>query len=248
MTTWISGQIIKVNHWTKNLFTLIINAPINTFIPGQFAKLGLKINNKRIQRAYSYVNAPNNLNLEFYLVNIENGKLSPSLFMLCPGDNIMISKEAYGNFILENIPNCNTLWMLATGTGIGPYLSMLEFKKGLQRFTNIILVHAVRSFDNINYLPLIRKIKKHYKEKIKIQMIFSREIIKHSLTGRLPNLIKSGLLEKYVGFELNARESHVMLCGNPNMIREVQELLQKTRGMKNNLKNQPGQITKEQYW
>ncbi|AKC60738.1 ferredoxin--NADP(+) reductase [Blochmannia endosymbiont of Camponotus (Colobopsis) obliquus] len=249
MTTWTTGKIIQITHWTKHLFTIILHAAINPFIPGQFAKLKLKTtNNKHIQRAYSYVNTPNNINLEFYLVSIPNGKLSPLLYVLRPGDEILISKEAYGTFILETIPNCHTLWMLATGTGIGPYLSILEYGQGLQRFTNIVLVHAVRFVKHLNYLPHMLRLKKKYKKKIKIQTILSQETMPNSLTGRLPYLIKNGLLEQAVGLTLAVNNSHVMLCGNPHMVYDVQELLKKTRGMKNNIKNKIGQITKEKYW
>jgi ferredoxin--NADP+ reductase len=114
------------------------------FTAGQFAKLGLDVDGERVQRAYSYVNAPGNPDLEFYLVTVPEGKLSPRLAALKPGDEVQVVSEAAGFFVLEEVPDCDTLWMLATGTAIGPYLSILEEGKDLDRFKNLVLVHAAR--------------------------------------------------------------------------------------------------------
>ncbi|SUI42432.1 Ferredoxin--NADP reductase [Serratia marcescens] len=100
----------------------MVNAPIDPFTAGQFAKLALEIDGERVQRAYSYVNAPDDANLEFYLVTVPEGKLSPRLNQLRPGSDVMVTKEAAGFFVLDEVPDCDTLWMLATGTAIGPYI------------------------------------------------------------------------------------------------------------------------------
>ncbi|WP_348666429.1 ferredoxin--NADP(+) reductase [Arsenophonus symbiont of Ornithomya chloropus] len=248
MTTWIKGKIIKNQKWNNSLFSLIINASIEPFIPGQFAKLALEINGERIQRAYSYVNAPNEKKLEFYLIKIPSGKLSPHLAILNTGDSIYITKKSSGFFLLEKLPTAKNLWMLSTGTAIGPFLSILQFGKDLSRFYQIILVHAVRYSKDLSYLPLIKKLEKKYKGKLKIQIIVSRENITGALNGRIPKLIENGQLEKSVQTTINRSDSHVMLCGNPNMVKDTQNLLKMQRGMKKNLRTQLGQITSEQYW
>ncbi|WMY96075.1 MAG: FAD-binding oxidoreductase [Arsenophonus sp.] len=248
MTTWIKGNIIKNHKWNNSLFSLIINASIEPFIPGQFAKLALEINGQRIQRAYSYVNAPNEKKLEFYLIKVPYGKLSPHLAELNTGDSIYITKKSAGFFLLEMLPTANTLWMLSTGTAIGPFLSILQFGKNLSRFHKIILVHAVRYYKDLSYLSLIKKLEKKYKGKLKVQTIVSRENITGALKGRIPKLIENGDLEKSVKATLNPLNSHVMLCGNPNMVKDTQNLLKIQRGMKKNLRSQIGQITSEQYW
>jgi ferredoxin/flavodoxin---NADP+ reductase len=189
MATWVTGNVVQVKHWTTSLFSLIVHAPVDPFIAGQFTKLGLAINGEKVQRAYSYVNAPRNEKLEFYLSTVTEGKLSPSLQTLQPGESLMVTKEAVGCFILSEIPPCNNLWMLATGTALGPYLSILEQGEGLERFNNIVLVHAVKFAQNLSYLPQMLHLQLRYKGKLRVQTVVSREQAPGSLTGRVPFLI-----------------------------------------------------------
>lgn len=126
MAEWVNGKVTQVKQWTDGLFSTVVNAPIDPFTAGQFAKLALEIDGERVQRAYSYVNAPDDANLEFYLVTVPEGKLSPRLSQLQPCSEVMVTKEAAGFFVLDEVPDCDTLWMLATGTAIGPYLSILQ--------------------------------------------------------------------------------------------------------------------------
>lgn len=248
MAEWITGTVSHIEHWTDSLFSLQIRAPIHKFTAGQFAKLGLMIGDERIQRAYSYVNAPSHALLEFYLVNVPDGKLSPYLHALQPGEPVLLTEEAAGFFVLEEVPDCETLWMLATGTAIGPYLSILQEGKDLTRFANIVLVHAVRYDKDLSYLPLMRELEQRYRGKLKIQTVVSRQQSKGSLTGRIPTLIAEGLLEASVGLPIDANTSHVMLCGNPQMVKDTQQLLKDQREMRKHLRRRPGHITSEQYW
>lgn len=248
MADWVKGKVTQVQHWTDSLFSLTVRAPVAPFTAGQFTKLGLEIDGERVQRAYSYVNAPSNPNLEFYLVNVPEGKLSPRLHVMQPGDEVMLVSEAAGFFVLDEIPDCKTLWMLATGTAIGPYLSILQEGKGLERFDNIVLLHAVRYASDLSYLPLMQTLQQRYEGKLRIQTVVSRETIAGSLTGRVPALIESGELEAAVGLPMNTETSHVMLCGNPQMVRDTQQLLKDTRQMSKHLRRRPGHMSAEHYW
>ncbi|MGD8108550.1 ferredoxin--NADP(+) reductase [Pantoea sp. FN0302] len=248
MAEWVNGSVTEVTHWTDSLFSIKVNAPVTPFTAGQFAKLALEIEGERVQRAYSYVNAPADPALEFYLVNVPEGKLSPRLHALQPGDRVMVTKEAAGFFVLEEIPECQTLWMLATGTAIGPYLSILQQGEGLERFQNLVLVHAARYAADLSYLPLMQQLEQRYNGTLRIQTVVSREESPGSLTGRVPALIASGELERAVGLPMEADSSHVMLCGNPQMVRDTQQLLKETRAMNKHLRRKPGHITSEHYW
>ena len=248
MANWITGEVISITDWTDALFSLKITAPIKPFVAGQFAKLALEIDGERIQRAYSYVNSPDDNQLEFYFVNVPNGRLSPKLAALKPGDPLLITDEAAGFFILDEIPDCKTLWMLSTGTAIGPFLSILQYAHGLERFENIVLVHAVRYQADLSYLPLMQQLAAQYPNKLRILTIVSREQVEGSLFGRVPALIENGELEQAVGLTLNADDSHVMLCGNPEMVRDTRDTLKNTRNMNKHLRRKPGHITSEQYW
>ncbi|WP_313655764.1 ferredoxin--NADP(+) reductase [Pantoea sp.] len=248
MAEWVNAEVKEVKNWTDALFSLRVNAPIDPFVAGQFAKLALEIDGERVQRAYSYVNAPSDDLLEFYLVTVPEGKLSPHLQALQPGDQVMVTKDAAGFFVLDEVPDCKTLWMLATGTAIGPYLSMLQQGEGVDRFENIVLVHATRYAADLSFLPLMQQLQQRYPGRLHIQTVVSREAVPGSLTGRVPALIENGELERATGLKLDADSSHVMLCGNPQMVRDTQQLLKETRGMRKHLKRKPGHITSEHYW
>lgn len=248
MAEWVNAEVKEVKNWTDALFSLRVNAPIDPFVAGQFAKLALEIDGERVQRAYSYVNAPSDDLLEFYLVTVPEGKLSPHLQALQPGDQVMVTKEAAGFFVLDEVPDCKTLWMLATGTAIGPYLSMLQQGEGVDRFENIVLVHATRYAADLSFLPLMQQLQQRYPGRLHIQTVVSREAVPGSLTGRVPALIENGELERATGLKLDADNSHLMLCGNPQMVRDTQQLLKETRGMRKHLKRKPGHITSEHYW
>ena len=248
MADWVTGKVTKVQFWTDALFSLTLHAPVHPFTAGQFAKLGLDIDGERVQRAYSYVNAPDNPDLEFYLVTVPDGKLSPRLAALKPGDEVQIVSDAAGFFVLDEIPDCDTLWMLATGTAIGPYLSILQQGEGMARFEHIVLVHAARYAADLSYLPLMQQLAERYNGKLRIQTVVSRETAPGALTGRVPALIESGQLEQAVGLPITAENSHIMLCGNPQMVRDTQQLLKDTREMRKHLRRKPGHITSEHYW
>lgn len=248
MADWVTGKVTNIEFWTDTLFSLTVHAPVHPFTAGQFTKLGLEIDGERVQRAYSYVNAPGNPELEFYLVTVPDGKLSPRLAALKPGDEVQVVSEAAGFFVLEEIPTCDTLWMLATGTALGPYLSILQEGRDLDRFRHLVLVHAVRYAADLSYLPLMRELEQRYRGKLRIQTVVSRETVAGSLTGRIPALIDSGALESAVGLTMTGENSHVMLCGNPQMVRDTQQLLKETRQMTKHLRRRPGHMTAEHYW
>ncbi|WAI18291.1 MAG: ferredoxin--NADP(+) reductase [Buchnera aphidicola (Acyrthosiphon caraganae)] len=252
MNPWINADVLTVKRWTKNLFSLILNAPIEPFYAGQFTKLALynnhTLNKNKIQRAYSYVNAPNEKILEIYIVRVLNGQLSNLLYNLNTGDKVFIKKKSFGFFIIDEIPDCEILWMFATGTGIGPYFSILKEGKNMDRFNHIVLTHAVRYQNELTYLPLMKELDQKYNGKLKIQTITSREKNKNSLFGRIPSLLKSEILEKNIGLSINPETSHVMLCGNPSMVKDTFLFLKKNRKMEKHLRRKKGNITMENYW
>lgn len=248
MAEWVTGTVTDVKRWTNSLCSLKVNAQVSPFKAGQFTKLALNINGERVQRAYSYVNAPNSDDLEFYLVKVPQGKLSPLLYDLNLGDELLLVNQATGFFVLAEIPTCHTLWMIATGTGLSPYLSILQNGQDLARFEKLILVYAVRYATDLSYLPLMKQLELHYRGKLTTVTIISREKAQGSLYGRIPQLISSGALEHEAGHLFNPQQSHVMLCGNPQMISETRTLLIESRAMQKHLRRQPGHITSENYW
>ncbi|QIQ42134.1 MAG: ferredoxin--NADP(+) reductase [Buchnera aphidicola (Microlophium carnosum)] len=252
MNPWINADVLMVKKWTKNLFSLILHAAIEPFYAGQFTKLAVHKSNtsneNKIQRAYSYVNAPSEKNLEIYIVRVINGQLSNLLYNLKSGDIIYIKKKSCGFFIINEIPDCKVLWMFATGTGIGPYCSILKEAKNIDRFNHIVLIHAVRYQYELTYLPLMKELHKKYNGKLIIQTVTSRDKNKHSLTGRIPFLLKHKILEEHIGLSINPQTSHVMLCGNPFMVKDTFLFLKNNRNMEKHLRRKKGNITMENYW
>ncbi|CAL4044024.1 Flavodoxin/ferredoxin--NADP reductase [Buchnera aphidicola (Anoecia corni)] len=250
MSNWTTAKIIKIKKWTEQLFTVFMTANIDDFIPGQFSKISILTDSKkRIQRAYSYVNPPNNNILEFYISRISEGCLSPTLYSLKPKDKVFITKKSFGCFTLNNIISCKILWMIATGTAIGPYLSILQQKsKEVKKFKHIILIHAVRYSQDLTYLNTIKKLENMYHGKLIFKSIISREKIKESLFGRIPYLLLTKQLEKSVNYFISPHTSHVMLCGNPNMVKETCYILQNKYNMTKNFKTNHGNISSENYW
>jgi ferredoxin--NADP+ reductase len=138
--------------------------------------------------------------------------------------------------------------MFATGTAIGPYCSILQEGKNINRFKNIVLIHAVRYKNELTYLPLMNKLYKNYNGKLKIETIVSREKTNDSLNGRIPFLLKNHILEKKIGLKINCNDSHVMLCGNPSMVKDTYLFLKEDRFMQKHLRRKQGHITMENYW
>src|SRR5437762_9573279 len=134
MQKWVEGTVVKQKRWTQTLFSLRVEADVAAFEPGQFAKLALAVEGEMIARPYSFVNAPKERPHEFYYVTLPEGPLTQRLCKLEPGDAIYLAPRPSGFFMLSEIPDAANLWMISTGTGIGPFLSMLKTDAPWTRF------------------------------------------------------------------------------------------------------------------
>ncbi|QBL10337.1 ferredoxin--NADP reductase [Rheinheimera sp. D18] len=246
MAQWLSCTVTDNHHWHANLFSLKVKAPHFDFIAGQFVRLALDTPSGRVQRAYSLVNSPGQNELEFLVSTVADGNLSPLLQQLKMGDNIEVSQPASGFFILDEVPDGNNLWLISSGTGIGPYLSMLGTHGIWQRFKHIVLVHTVRTVADLAYREYIHNCQRQYPGQLYYQPIVTREAHSGALDKRIPELIQTNELQHACAQTLD-EQSQIMLCGNPQMITETRTLLE-TMGLKKNLRRAPGNITVEQYW
>ena len=247
MSIWVEGSVVENIHWTENLFSLKIDAPIEKFKAGQFTSLGLDFEGERIARPYSFLSAPGKQPIEFFFYTAIDGVLSNAMTNLKFGDKIFVKREANGFFTLEEVPGGETLWLLATGTVVAPYFSILETEEPWRRFKKIVLVHAVRGAADLRYQNLINKFSDTFHDRFIFRAFVSRESSATALPGRIPAAIIDGMLEKSVGIELSADDSQIMLCGNPDMITDSITAL-KSKGLKKHRRRNPGQITVEKYW
>jgi ferredoxin--NADP+ reductase len=251
MSSWVEGRVAFVRRWTDNLFSLGVDAPEVTFAAGQFARLALPAppgsKEPMLGRPYSFVNPPHRSPHEFYLVVVPEGPLSPRLVALKPGDRVWMLATANGFFTVEELPEAESLWCLATGTGLGPFLSMLRSEAPWEKFPRIVLVHAVRYARELTYRDAIAEIAREHAGAFTFVPIVSREECAGALRGRIPALIDDGRLEARTGITLTPENAHAMLCGNPQMIEDVQAVLAK-RGMRRHRRKEPGHFTVESYW
>ena len=238
---WLSGKVIENRHWTESLFSLRVEAPRISFQAGQFVRIALDINGERIARAFSFVNPAEDPVLEFYGIVVPEGPLSPRLAKLTPGEALYIAHNPAGFLVLSELPDAETLWLISTGTGLAPFLSLLRTEALWQRFRNVVLVHAVRYARELTYREVIAKSRARY-----ISFV-SRESAAGALAGRIPAAISDGRLEAAAGLELAPGNSHVMLCGNPHMLKDATAALV-ARGMRKHRRRTPGHITVESFW
>lgn len=246
MTNWVIGKVVEVNWWTPSLFSLKIAADIKNFTAGQFTKLALDVDGKRIARAYSFVNAPSDPLLEFYVIEVHNGALSHPLAQLKEGDNVWVYSKPSGYFTLDELPKADMLWMLSTGTAIGPYLSILSDGKLWKQFSRVVLVHGVRLNTDLCYQEQIRATEKLFEQFTYVPLV-SREKPEVGLGGRVTDILKNGQLLNHCQLDTLPTDSHFMLCGNPDMVKDTTLLLQQL-GFKKHRRVEPGHITVEQYW
>ena len=244
---WVEGRVLERIEWTPTLFSLRVAAELAPYKAGQFTKLALEQGDRRVQRAYSFVNPPSAPYHEFYFVEIPDGELTPSLGSLQAGDSLLVQSLATGFLTLDEVPAGRDLWLLSTGTAIGPFLSMLADGEAFNRFENLVLVHGVRKGEELSYQDLIASFAEQYGARFRYVPFVSREPWPDAMAGRIPAAIANGQLQARVELEFSPELSQVLICGNPEMVKETQQTLL-ALGLAKNLRRAPGNISAENYW
>ncbi|KVW94221.1 ferredoxin--NADP reductase [Thiobacillus denitrificans] len=247
MVQWVEGHVVGKTTWSQRLVSLQVDADIAPFEAGQFIKLGLEVGAEAVGRPYSLVNAPGERPLEFCFSVVPGGPLSKRLAALNAGDSILVAPHASGFLILREVISGSHLWLIASGTGIGPFLSILKTAEPWQRFERIVLVHAARLVSELMYRDTISEFAETHTDKFVFIPFVSREPTDFALPGRIPQAIENGQLETRAGIKFSAAQSQIMLCGNPQMVDEIQQLLIE-RGLKKHRRREPGNISVESYW
>jgi ferredoxin/flavodoxin---NADP+ reductase len=245
--TWIETKIVSRRDWAPGLMSLSLEAGPAAFVPGQFISLGLDLGENRVKRSYSLASAPADA-CEVYLSLVPEGVLTPALFARGPGDGVWLDDRALGFFTLDHVPAAERLWMIATGTGLGPFVAMLRSPTVWQRFSRIVVVHGARYVSHLGYASeLARLVEQNPAQLAYVPALTREEPPPGVLAGRLPALIASGELERRLELGFDPARDHVLLCGNPAMISEVQSVLG-ARGLAKHRPRKPGQISIESYW
>ena len=252
---YTTETITQVRPWTESLFSFRTTRDRGyRFVPGQFARLGVRDhdNDTVVWRAYSIASANYDEHLEFFSVVVPNGAFTSRLSRLREGDPIYIERKSYGFLTTDRFQQGRDLWMLATGTGLAPFLSILHDFETWEQYENLILVQSVRTQQELAYEDLIRSFDKseYYAEhahKLRYARIVTREPVPGAFRDRVTKLLVSGVLEENVGVKLDHDRSRIMLCGNPEMVEDSRKILVE-RGYRLSRRGDPGHLAVENYW
>lgn len=272
--------VLSKTTWTPNLFSFTVSRPDSfKFTAGQFVRLGVNPSQLKyykqlsvvadtddddeeldetldedIFRAYSIVSSPFDEVLEFFSIVIPDGAFTSQLQHLEVGDELLLNTMPFGFLTLARYqkPLPKDLWLLATGTGLAPFLSMLQDLKTWEDYEHIVLAYSARSTEELAYIDKIESLQEDFGSlvdnpaKLIFIPIVTREPVEGALTERLPKLLLDGTLQERAGIALDVDSTHVMLCGNPDMVEDTKETL-KSLGLVMNRRGE-GNIAVENYW
>ncbi len=221
-----------VHHWTDRLFSFkTTRDPSFRFINGQFAMIGLLVNNKPLLRAYSMVSANYDENLEFLSIKVPDGPLTSRLQHIKVGERIIVGRKATGTLLQDNLVPGKTLWLLATGTGLAPFMSIIKDPDAYERYERVVLVHGCRDVAEFAYADFITKElpeNEFFGEAAKQKLLYyptaTREAFRNQ--GRITDLIRNGKLFADLGQPaFDIEHDRVMLCGSPAMLADLREIM-----------------------
>jgi ferredoxin/flavodoxin---NADP+ reductase len=243
--------VLSVKHWSDTLFSFTTTrAQGLRFSNGHFVMLGLEVEGRPLLRAYSVVSANHEEHLEFYSIKVPNGPLTSRLQHLKPGDSVLISQKPTGTLILNTLLPGKRLYLLATGTGLAPFMSIIRDPETYERFEHVVLVHGVRYVKELGYSDYIKnELPKHeyLGELVQKQLHYyptvTREPFEHQ--GRITDLIANGKLAADLGLpELDPAQDRVMICGSPSMLSDLTTSLE-ARNFVEGASHSPGHYTIE---
>ena len=246
MIQWQDATVVSKHQWDTDLYSLTIHCeqPV-TFKPGQFLNIGLQHNNETLYRPYSLVNTPDQENLTIHFNAVRGGKFSPLLAQLSAGDNVLVPAKGGGLLTLDATPKRRQLWLCATGTGIGPFLSLLRSQALWQTFEQIIVCYATKTRDGMAYFDELANYRTQYPKQYHFLPYTTQQSADDSQQQRFTTALINGDLDRL--FPINAKDSHFMLCGNSAMINEMSDLLTE-KGLSPHSRLQAGNISIEKYF
>lgn len=234
MSAFNSQQVLSVTHWNESLFSFTTTRDDSfRFENGQFVMIGLEHNGKPLLRAYSITSANYEEHLEFFSIKVPNGPLTSLLQHIKVGDSVLVGKKPTGTLLLADLKPGRNLFLLSTGTGLAPFISLIQDPETYEKFEKIILVHGVRTVSDLAYRDFITKQLPAHEflgEEVTNKLIYyptvTREIFVNQ--GRLTDLMENGKLLSDIGLPpLNPETDRAMLCGSPGMLVDTCALLDK---------------------
>lgn len=246
MSNFHTERVISVRHWTDRLFSFrTTRNPSLRFRSGQFVMMGLPGEGKPLLRAYSLASSPYEDGLEFFSIKVPNGPLTSRLQHLHEGDEVLVGRKPTGTLLVENLRPGRNLFLLGTGTGLAPYLSLVKDPETYERFERVILVHGVRFVKDLAYseyltddLPGDELIGELASAQLTYYPTVTREPAAHN--GRISTLLDSGKLHEDLGLPgFDAAADRFMLCGSEAMIADLKAIFV-ARGLSEGNTGEPG--------
>ena len=232
MSRLAAETVTKVHHWTDTLFSFTTTRnPSFRFLNGQFTMIGLEVDGRPLIRAYSMASANHEEHLEFFSIKVQDGPLTSRLQHLKIGDRILINAKPTGTLVHDNLLPGRTLYLLGTGTGLAPFLSIIKDPDTYERYEKVVLVHGCRQISELAYGELItQQLPQHefLGDCIRRQLVYYPTVTREPFRnrGRIPDLILSNKLFDDIGCEtLSADHDRVMICGSPQLLQDVVEIL-----------------------
>ena len=232
MSAFNEERVLSVHHWTDKLFTFTTTRdPALRFSNGHFTMIGLMVEGKPLLRAYSIVSSNYEDHLEFLSIKVPDGPLTSRLQHVQPGDAIVVGRKPTGTLLIDHLTPARRLYMMSTGTGLAPFMSIVRDPATYERFDEVILVHGVREVDELAYHDLLVKHLPQHEflgEMVSRQLRYYPTVTRESYRnmGRITELIRSGKLFTDLDVPpLDPADDRVMICGSPTMLADTRELL-----------------------
>ena len=234
MSNFFEAKVLTVHHWTDRLFSFTCTRdPGFRYQSGQFTMIGLNVDGRPLMRAYSMVSPHYEETLEFLSIKVADGPLTSRLQHIQPGDVVLVGRKASGTLLTQNLLPGRTLYLLGTGTGLAPFMSMIRAPEVYERFEKVVLVHGCRQVNELAYAGLITTELPRNEwlgEQVTRQLAYyptvTREAFRHQ--GRIPTLLETGQLCREAGLAaLDPARDRFMLCGSPAMLKDTRALLDK---------------------
>ncbi|MCB1752451.1 MAG: ferredoxin--NADP reductase [Gammaproteobacteria bacterium] len=234
MSNLITERVTEVHHWDENLFSFKTSRdPSFRFHNGHFTMIGLELDGRPLMRAYSIVSANYEEELEFLSIKVPDGLLTSRLQHLKVGDKLLLSRKPTGTLIVDNLLPGRNLYLIATGTGLAPFMSIIKDPEIYERFERIVLAHGVRYRSELAYARTITEElpgNEYFGDQVREKLIYYPSVTREPFdtNGRLTDLMRSGKLFDDVGHEpFDVAHDRFMICGSPSMLKEACAILEK---------------------